>query len=654
MTTGTTQIEMPAMGESVTEGTVLEWHVAEGDAVSEGETIVEVSTDKVDAEVPAPVSGTITKILKQADEDVQVGEALAEIEPGEGGGSIDGAASAGSDAGEASTDGEGPQGAEVEIAMPEMGESVTEGTILEYRVAVGDSVSEGDTIVEVSTDKVDAEVPAPAAGRITELLKSEDDTVQVGEGLAKMQAGATPATADSAGNGAAAAQSPVTTEVDGSGRATPLARRIAADKGLPLGGVKGSGESGKVTKGDVLAAAEGNGDAPISGELKRLKGPAAMLAKAMEESRSIPTATSFRTLPVDTIWAKRKALNTVLVERGMKVSFTHLIAWAIVKAGKQWPVMSRTYVEQDGKPHVAETEQVSLGIAVDVEKKDGSRALMVPTIKGAEALDFKAFHTYYEDLIRRTRENNLTADDFQGTTITLTNPGGIGTVASVPRLMSGQGTIIATGSIAYPVEWAHATADRLKALGISRVMTMTSTYDHRVIQGAESGNFLKTIDELLQGEHEFYETVARELGVDASVVTSAHPESASAPPLATGGGAVPAAAASTVSQPVDEELLQAVQAATSLLKAYRTHGHLAANLNPLAGHAQGRSRAGAREPQPDPRADGSDPGLDPADRRRRRDTARRAAADARCLLRRRSPTRSSTSPHTSSGCGCGR
>ncbi|MGB3098660.1 MAG: multifunctional oxoglutarate decarboxylase/oxoglutarate dehydrogenase thiamine pyrophosphate-binding subunit/dihydrolipoyllysine-residue succinyltransferase subunit, partial [Solirubrobacterales bacterium] len=593
MTTGTTQIEMPAMGESVTEGTVLEWHVAEGDAVSEGETIVEVSTDKVDAEVPAPVSGTITKILKQADEDVQVGEALAEIEPGEGGGSIDGAASAGSDAGEASTDSEGsthgggPQGAEVEIAMPEMGESVTEGTILEYRVAVGDSVSEGDTIVEVSTDKVDAEVPAPAAGRITELLKSEDDTVQVGEGLAKMQAGATPATADSAGNGAAAAESPVTTEVDGSGRATPLARRIAADKGVTLGGVKGSGESGKVTKGDVLAAAEGNGDAPVSGELKRLKGPAAMLAKAMEESRSIPTATSFRTLPVDTIWAKRKALNAVLVERGMKVSFTHLIAWAIVKAGKQWPVMSRTYVEQDGKPHVAETEQVSLGIAVDVEKKDGSRALMVPTIKGAEALDFKAFHTYYEDLIRRTRENSLTADDFQGTTITLTNPGGIGTVASVPRLMSGQGTIIATGSIAYPVEWAHATADRLKALGISRVMTMTSTYDHRVIQGAESGNFLKTIDELLQGEHEFYETVARELGVDASVVTSAHPESASAPPLATGGGAVPAAAASTVSQPVDEELLQGVQAATSLLKAYRTHGHLAANLNPLAGHGKG-------------------------------------------------------------------
>ena len=136
MTTGTTQIEMPAMGESVTEGTVLEWHVAEGDTVSEGETIVEVSTDKVDAEVPAPVSGTITKILKQADEDVQVGEALAEIEPGEGGGSIDGAASAGSDAGEASTDGEGstdgggPQVTEVEIAMPGMGASVTEGAIL--------------------------------------------------------------------------------------------------------------------------------------------------------------------------------------------------------------------------------------------------------------------------------------------------------------------------------------------------------------------------------------------------------------------------------------------------------------------------------------------------------------------------------------------
>src|SRR5680860_1252419 len=184
----------------------------------------------------------------------------------------------------------------------------------------------------------------------------------------------------------------------------------------------------------------------------------------------VAVGTSFRTVAVDTLDAKRKALNTQLKERGLKVSFTHLIAWAIVQAARQWPVMARSFEQREGKPFAIENGPVNLGIAVDIERKDGSRSLMVPTIKGADGLDFAAFHACYENLIVKTRESKLTADDFQGTNISLTNPGGIGTVASVPRLMTGQGTIIATGSIAYPVEWAHATADKLKALGVSRVM----------------------------------------------------------------------------------------------------------------------------------------------------------------------------------------
>ena len=256
-----------------------------------------------------------------------------------------------------------------------------------------------------------------------------------------------------------------------------------------------------------------------------------MLAQAMNESRSMPTATSFRTVPVDTLDAKRKALNGALKDRGMKVSFTHLIAWAIVKAAREWPVMGRTYEERDGKPFVVEPGAVNLGIAVDVERKDGSRSLMVPAIKGAGALDFAGFHSYYEDLITKTRENKLGADDLQGTNITLTNPGGLGTVASVPRLMTGQGTIVACGSLAYPVEWAHAPPEKVKALGVSKVMTMTSTYDHRIIQGAESGSFLRRIDQLLQGEDGFYEEVAQALGLATSVVSTAYPASASAPPL---------------------------------------------------------------------------------------------------------------------------
>ncbi len=322
------------------------------------------------------------------------------------------------------------------------------------------------------------------------------------------------------------------------------------------------------------------------GEAKVLRGPAGMLAKAMEESRSIPTATSFRTLAVDTLDAKRKALNGALAERGMKVSFTHLIAWAIVEAGKEWPSMFRTFEERDGKPNLIDHGQLNLGIAVDIEKKDGSRSLMVPRVLAADTLDFKAFHAAYEDIIRKTRENALTADDFQGTNITLTNPGGLGTVASVPRLMKGQGTIIATGSITYPPEWAHAAPDKLRALGVSKVMTMTSTYDHRIIQGAESGSFLRRIDQLLSGDDEFYEKVAASFDIEASVVSTAHPASASAPPLASQTGSHQVVASPSVGE-VDEELLQAVQAATSLLKAYRTHGHLSAHLSPLGGDGKG-------------------------------------------------------------------
>ncbi len=474
-----------------------------------------------------------------------------------------------------------------------MGESVTEGTVLECHVEEGQEVAEGDTVVEVSTDKIDAEVPAPTAGTITKLLVSVDDTVQVGQALAELSAGAggdarAGSTQQAAVTDEAAAPAPASAE---NGRASPVARRVAAAKGVDIAGIEGSGPGGKVTKDDVLAAAANGGPATAppapsagTGSAQPLRGPAAMLAKAMDESRSIPTATSFRTLAVDTLDAKRKALNAVLKDRGMKLSFTHLVAWAIVKATTEWPVMGRSYDENDGKPAAIVPEHVNLGIAVDVERKDGSRSLMVPCIKGAETLDFAGFHASYEDLITKTRENKLTADDFQGTTVTLTNPGGLGTVASVPRLMSGQGTIVACGSLAYPVEWAHAPAEKIRALGVSKVMTTTSTYDHRVIQGAESGSFLRRIDQLLQGEDSFYETVAESMGIPAETVTAAHPASASAPPL---GAAAPAAPGAAVAAEPGRELLQAVQAATSLLKAYRTHGHLAARVNPLGGPPKG-------------------------------------------------------------------
>ncbi|MGE5857306.1 MAG: multifunctional oxoglutarate decarboxylase/oxoglutarate dehydrogenase thiamine pyrophosphate-binding subunit/dihydrolipoyllysine-residue succinyltransferase subunit, partial [Solirubrobacterales bacterium] len=621
------QLLMPEMGESVTEGTVLEWHVSEGDSVEEGQTMVEVSTDKIDAEVPAPASGTVTKSLVQVDEDVDVGKPLAEIDPDGGAPAAEATeeqeeapaereasaesngASAGSDVpaadaaqeGRATADdasvaaGRSLEGGGLEIVMPEMGESVTEGTVLEWHVSEGDSVEEGDTVVEVSTDKVDAEVPAPASGTITRILVGPDETIEVGKPLAEMTKGEAPrgdGAADQARARASAtppaertAEEPAAPETTDGARATPVARRAAQANRVDLKGVRGTGLGGKITKSDVLSAEPGgDGAAPAAeGEAKPLRGPAATLAKTMNESRSIPTATSFRELAVDTLDAKRKALNEVLKERGMKVSFTHLIAWAIVKAAQEWPVMARSFAEIDGKPTVIEPTGVNLGIAVDVERK-GQRSLMVPCIKGADRLDFRGFHSYYEELITKTRENSLTADDFQGTNISLTNPGGLGTVASVPRLMSGQGTIVACGSLAYPVEWKHAPPEKIKALGISKVMTMTSTYDHRVIQGAESGSFLRRIEELLQGEDDFYESVAADLDLDPASISAAQAASASAPPLAAPGA--PGAAIGPAGKP-EMRLLQAVQAATSLLKGYRTHGHLAARLDPLGSEPKG-------------------------------------------------------------------
>src|ERR1035438_6869824 len=240
------------------------------------------------------------------------------------------------------------------------------------------------------------------------------------------------------------------------------------------------------------AAANGAGGAAPpapepNAELQALRGVAGKIAENMTASVAIPLATSQRTIAVKVMDENRRIINQhrTLVGNG-KVSYTHLIGWAIVKALETVPGINHAYAERDGQPYRVLHPQINLGIAVDVAGKDGARSLMVPNIKNAGALNFQEYVAAFDDLVARARKAKLTTADFQGTTISLTNPGTVGTMASSPRLMPGQGAIIATGAIDYPAEYQGAASETRALLGISKVMTLACTYDHRIIQGAES------------------------------------------------------------------------------------------------------------------------------------------------------------------------
>jgi multifunctional 2-oxoglutarate metabolism enzyme len=299
-------------------------------------------------------------------------------------------------------------------------------------------------------------------------------------------------------------------------------------------------------------------------EPEPLRGAAARIVANMEASLAVPTATSFREIPAKLLEVNRRVINGYLGRtRGGKVSFTHLIGYAVVRAiADHAPVMNRTFAtDDDGKPAVIDNPDVNIGLAVDHQKADGSRTLLVPVIKGADKLDFRAFWGAYEDLIRKVRSNKLSPDDFAGATITLTNPGTIGTKQSVPRLMSGQGVIVGVGSIDHPASYLGADPATLADLGVSKVVTITSTYDHRIIQGAESGLFLQKVQDLLLGGDEFYDSVFRALGVPYAAVQWRRDVN-----------------------PVDrEEAMLAKQVAVdTLIRVHRVRGHLIADLDPLA------------------------------------------------------------------------
>ncbi|WP_066948178.1 multifunctional oxoglutarate decarboxylase/oxoglutarate dehydrogenase thiamine pyrophosphate-binding subunit/dihydrolipoyllysine-residue succinyltransferase subunit [Streptomyces lushanensis] len=254
--------------------------------------------------------------------------------------------------------------------------------------------------------------------------------------------------------------------------------------------------------------------APEGPEYVTLRGPSAAVAKNMNASLELPTATSVRAVPVKLLFDNRIVINNHLKRaRGGKISFTHLIGYAMVQALKVMPSMNHSYAERDGKPTLVKPEHVNFGLAIDLVKPNGDRQLVVAGIKKAETLNFFEFWQAYEDIVRRARANKLTMDDFTGVTVSLTNPGGLGTVHSVPRLMPGQSVIMGVGSMDYPAEFQGTSQDTLNKLGISKVMTLTSTYDHRVIQGAASGEFLRIVSQLLLGENGFYDEIFQALRI---------------------------------------------------------------------------------------------------------------------------------------------
>jgi multifunctional 2-oxoglutarate metabolism enzyme len=307
------------------------------------------------------------------------------------------------------------------------------------------------------------------------------------------------------------------------------------------------------------SAISGAGE-PSENTVSPLRGASARVVTNMESSLGVPTATSVRAVPAKLLIDNRVVINNHLARsRGGKVSFTHIIGYAMIKAIARMPVMNHGYATDDkGKPQLVQPAHVNLGLAIDMAKPDGTRQLLVPSIKHTEAMDFFHFWMAYENIVKKARDSKLTVEDFQNTTISLTNPGTIGTVHSVPRLMQGQGTIIGVGALEYPAEWQGASNETLHRNAVSKILTLTSTYDHRIIQGAQSGDFLRIIHGLLLGDGAFYDEIFESLRIPYEPVRWVQDISAT-----------------------HDDDINKVARVQELIHAYRVRGHLMADTDPL-------------------------------------------------------------------------
>ena len=377
------------------------------------------------------------------------------------------------------------------------------------------------------------------------------DPASVDEAWRALFEGETP---DSATAGAAPPEPSAATRTTIDTTATDVTAPPATDA-IITGPPAGQPQRPRAPKADPAA-----GDTPIG---EPIRGAGARIVSNMEASLAVPTATSFRDVPAKLLEVNRKVVNGYLSRKMVrKISFTHLIGYAVVRAiADTIPAMNNIFAtDADGKPRIVRPDHIGLGIAVDIARDDGTRSLMVPCIRDAETLDFAAFVERYDEQIAKIRENRLTADDMRGVTVTITNPGTIGTQQSVPRLMAGQGTIVGVGALAFPTEYEAADPSLLADLGVSKLVTISSTYDHRVIQGAESGLFLQKMHDLLLGEDDFYGKAFRSLHIPYEAVKWRRDFN-----------------------PVDREatMLEKQAKVNQLINQYRVRGHLIADLNPL-------------------------------------------------------------------------
>ena len=577
-----TSVTMPALGESVTEGTVTRWLKQEGEQVEVDEPLLEVSTDKVDTEIPSPAAGVLTKILVSEDETVQVGAELAVI-GGDGGGSAPAqeapaqeapaeeypaepaqeepaqeqpaAAPEPEPAQASSGDGRGA-GEGTPVTMPALGESVTEGTVTRWLKSIGDDVAVDEPLLEVSTDKVDTEIPSPAAGKLLSIDVNEDETVEVGAQLAVIGTGdgggasapaapaqqeerpapapaAEPEPARQPEPAKPAAQAPAptpaptprapapaqqaqpSTEGDGSGSyVTPLVRRLAAERGVDLGTVSGSGVGGRIRKQDVLAAAEkaaapapaavtgapagrqpspaATPDTSVRGRTEKLSRLRSVIARRMVESLQVSAQlTTVVEADVTRIaHLRQQAKKDFEAREGVKLSFLPFFAKAGVEALKAHPSVNASIDMEAGTVTYHDTE--NLGIAVDTE-----RGLLVPVIHDAGDLSLGGLARKIADLAERTRSNKITPDELGGGTFTLTNTGSRGALFDTPIINQPQVAILGVGSV---VKRAVVVQDDElgEVIAVRSMVYLALTYDHRIVDGADAARFLTTVKERLE------------------------------------------------------------------------------------------------------------------------------------------------------------